>query len=193
MNQIKKEDYSSLKVIALIMMVLLHTFAFKDRLNGHNYISFFPKVNGKEIEYYIAQSSRICVGIFVLLTGYSLSLKKYKILEKYKKFYFNYLIIFFIFIPIGYYQKFYTFEIKEFILNILGIKPTYNGEWWYIREYLLLLLTYPILKKQNKNFIYLCFILSIAGLGISKYLKHINIIIYILAQYLTYLYLFVLE
>lgn len=49
--------------------------------------------------------------------------------------------------PIGFifYKK--TLEPKEFILNFIGISSSYNGEWWFFKIYVLLILTLPLTKK----------------------------------------------
>lgn len=41
----------------------------------------------------------------------------------------------------------YKFEIKEFILNLLALRTSYNHPAWFLRLYVILILIYPMLIK----------------------------------------------
>ncbi|MDZ5040761.1 hypothetical protein GNF29_10980 [Clostridium perfringens] len=75
--------------------------------------------------------------------------------------------------PIGMYMGVYKFEIKDFILNILGLRTSYNHPAWFLRLYVMLLIVYPMLIKlinrYNKNTILVVsFITNIIGIIITK-------------------------
>ena len=78
----------------------------------------------------------------------------------------------------------YKFELKEFILNLLGLNTTYNHPAWFLRLYVMLLLIYPIIIKivnsYNRHIITtISFIINMIGMLITKiyYMSGINSII----------------
>lgn len=102
--------------------------------------------------------------------------KIYKLIfYKLFRFYVNYWTVFLIFIPIGVFMKKYSFNFKYILLNFIGLKSTYNGEWWFIRLYVMLILLYPLftffINKFNTYMILsVSFIINILGFGITKFL-----------------------
>lgn len=67
----------------------------------------------------------------------------------------------------------YKFEIKEFILNLLALRTSYNHPAWFLRLYVILILIYPMLIKivnrYNKNIvIIISFITNIIGMIMTK-------------------------
>lgn len=153
------DKVESLKVkgVAILLMIWHHLFGFNNRVP--KYISILD-FKGYKIEWLIANFAKICVAIFLFISGYALY-KRYKdensmniMIKKAKKFYLNYLLIFIIFIPIGFlglHEGKFKFDIIEFIENILLIKSTYNFEWWFVSLYIgLLLFTPSIIKLLNK-------------------------------------------
>lgn len=176
---ITKNKSESLKFIAVILMILLHTFAFPERIDKFGFISFFT-INNVPVEVYIGRFGEICVSIFIFLSGYGMYIKYrdnsciYKnIFNKLFKFYINYWTVFMIFIPIGIYMNKYVLNLKQLLLNFIGLKSTYNGEWWFIRLYIMLILLYPVfvklICKYNKYWILiLSFLMNIIGFGATK-------------------------
>lgn len=141
------------KAVAIILMFIHHLFAFPDRTIGNEYSSLI-QYNGKNIEVYIGIFGKICVAIYLFLSGYGMAIvnkkKNFKIndsINRLRILYINYWIVFILFIPIGFIFYGKTLEIKEFILNFIGMNSSYNGEWWFFRVYVLLILTLPITKK----------------------------------------------
>lgn len=188
-NTITKNKSLGIKFIAVLLMIMLHTFAFPDRISNVEYTSIFI-LNGLPIEYYIGRLGSICVGMFTFLSGYGLYISysrniNYKgIFKRIYNIYLNYWIVFLIFIPIGIVMNRYSVDMKELLLNFIGLKDTYNGEWWFLRLYIMLLLLYPILikiiNKYNKNsIIILSFLINIGGYGLTKitYIIGINSVI----------------
>lgn len=142
--EITKGKSLLLKGTAINFMILLHLFAPMGIRNIF------------DITYYIAKFGGICVGIYLMLSGYGFN-KKYEnkevefkdILKRIVNFYKEYWKIFIIFIPLGYYLKVYNFNFKIFILNFFSISNSYNGEWWFIKYYILFILTFYFIKKYN--------------------------------------------
>ncbi|MGL4653469.1 acyltransferase family protein [Cetobacterium sp.] len=149
---LNKEDNTVVKGFAILLMVALHLFGFPSWIKeGNNYIQIIDKIN---IEYYFAKFGGICVAVYLFLSGYGMekssrnkevSFKSclFRILNLYK----TYWIIFLIFTIIGYFKFDLNISRDEFILNFLGIKPSYNVFTWFIRLYVQLLLLFPIIKK----------------------------------------------
>ncbi|MBI6100515.1 acyltransferase, partial [Clostridium perfringens] len=175
---ISKNKSLALKFLAAIFIIFTHMFVKVGQVNSLKYIPLFS-LNGYPIEQYIGSFSGICVGMFIFLSGYGLYISynkniKYKeILKRIKKIYVNYWIILIIFLPIGMYMGVYKFEIKDFILNILGLRTSYNHPAWFLRLYVMLLIVYPMLIKlinrYNKNTILVVsFITNIIGIIITK-------------------------
>ncbi|MGL5356103.1 MAG: acyltransferase family protein [Cetobacterium sp.] len=159
------KDHSKIaKAIAIILMFIHHLFAFPDRILKVEYSSIFPYVfnNGSTLEFKLAVFGKICVAMYLFLSGYGIATLNKKnsnfgfleCLKRIKKLYINYWVIFLLFIPIGFifFQK--QFVLTEFIKNFIGATNSYNGEWWFFKTYVVLILISPITKKIiSKSFI----------------------------------------
>lgn len=145
------------KGIAICLMFANHLYAFDDRLiHGNSYIPLIPSL---AVEYQIGLFGNICVSIFLFLSGYGMFLGYlnseekplvYSI-KKLKSFYLTYWLYFLIFVPIGllYFkevtlwhsnQSRYLVSPKIFLENFFGWSATYNGEWWFVRLFVICLL-----------------------------------------------------
>lgn len=175
---ISKNKSLSLKFIAVTLMILLHTFAFPDRIKDVEYISLF-EINGQQIEFYIGRFGSICVGMFTFISGYGLYISYNKgvtykgILKRIYKLYLNYWLVFVVFISTALVMNKYIFNFKQFVMNFIGISDSYNGEWWFLRLYIMLLIIYPLIIKLTYRFdkyviLVVSFIANIAGLGLTK-------------------------
>lgn len=160
-----KEQTNTAKGIAICLMFAHHLYGFSDRLlNGNSYIPLVPFFNA---EIYIGHFGKICVSMFLFLSGYGMYLgylrsKKtslhYSIL-KIKDFYLTYWLYFLIFVPIGilFFQNRmlgdsnqirYSTEPVIFLKNFVGWNSSYNGEWWFIRMFIItLLFMFPLYTK----------------------------------------------
>lgn len=153
---LSKEKSTMIKGIAIILMIAHHLFAFPERiLEPSEYFSI--PIFDNSIAYYIGVFSRICVGIYLFLSGYGLYIKysnekNFKwILKKIKSFLVNYwLVIGLVFIPLGIILGKYNISIKELILNATCIKISFITSWWFVRIYIELLLIFPIIIKLSK-------------------------------------------
>ena len=156
-NELKKEETLFFKGIAIIIMVGYHLFCFPERIINNEYISFFfMKFDNKTIENFIFSQGKICVSFFLFLSGYGVYIsnknKTNKIiwklcLERIKSFLFNYWIVFFIFIPLGY--IFFNLELKNILVlikNLFLLSSSYNSEWWFAQYYVFMILLFPIIN-----------------------------------------------
>ena len=154
---IKKDDSKALYGIAILLMIFHHCCAFPSRL-GYNYTPVFGDF---DIESGIAYFGKICVAVYAFITGYALAAKAEKVRpdnlpERFKtdvfisfrqllRFYKKFWLVFLIFVPIGiaFFDAPYSpgSLIKGFFF---GIKE-YNGEWWYVLQYIEFLIVFPFL------------------------------------------------
>lgn len=118
---------------------------------------------------------KLCVALFVFLSGYGLmisqegkdieSLKFYK--HRFKKLYLNYWFIWLIFVPIGVFVFHRTFSdaygshaLIKASLEFLGVYNLfgglgYNPTWWFFSCIIILYLLFPFLGKINRKWPYL--------------------------------------
>jgi len=154
---ITKKDSKALYGIAILFMVFHHCFCIPSRLHN-NYI---PVLGNFEFEARIAYIGKLCVAIFAFITGYALAKQstvngQCNLVERLKdnivlsikqllRFYPKFWLVYIIFIPIG--ILFYDYStspislIKSFFLG--GV---YNGEWWYVRQYLKFIILFPFFE-----------------------------------------------
>lgn len=170
-KELTNDESLLLKGIAIILMVGYHLFCFPERLHFGSYISLIP-INflNNTAEKIIFSQGKICVAIFLFLSGYGMYITydtKNENIWKFsftrlKKFYINYWIVFFLFIPLGYIL--FNIDLKSnwiFIKNILILDSTYNGEWWFAKYYVILLVLFPLILASIKKSIKLTLIIAV--------------------------------
>ncbi len=174
-----KEHTQIAKGVAILLMIAHHLFAFPERIYiNSGYISMVS-LFGYDIEFLIGIFGKLCVAMYLFLSGYGIymiiqvkgKLTYKEIFERIKKIYINYWVVFIIFIPIGFVFFGKNFNIKEFILNFIGLSSSYNGEWWFFRLYIELLLFAPLLKFIINDNLYRSIINTIALLVLGKFIS----------------------
>lgn len=173
--------YSDTKMIqglAVMAMVILHLF---DNLEyGRMYIPVLY-LFGKPLIFYIAQLSDFCVMGYAFCSGYALY-KQFQESETrtyYKKrlksllvLMANYWLILFIFtavsILIGNGENM-PGSVREFIGNFLTVNTTYNGAWWYLFIYVLLVLLSPLIFIICDRLPVVISIIGLFGIYFSAY------------------------
>ncbi|HCV67458.1 MAG TPA: acyltransferase [Serratia sp.] len=168
---INKSNY--LKGIAIILMLIHHLFAYPSRISPD--ITVYHMVNSVDIEMFVGLFGKICVSMFLFLSGYGFSLKKevsFKyIWGKLKNLYISYWIVLFIFVPIGiifFPGERYSLSPSLFFENLIGIKSTYNSEWWFFKLYVLYVLSLPLLSRLNIGpLLGLLFLAALCGKGLQ--------------------------
>ena len=152
-----QEKTNIAKGVAICLMFAHHLFAFPERLIGDN--SYIPILPFIDAESYIGRFGSISVSIFLFLSGYGMYLsylgckKKlpYYILSKLKQFYLTYWLYFLIFAPVGllYFNTVtfwnsnkirYSADTATFIQNFIGWDSDYNGEWWFVKTFIITLI-----------------------------------------------------
>lgn len=168
---INKSNY--LKGIAIILMLIHHLFAYPSRISPD--IPVYHMVNSVDIEMFVGLFGKICVSMFLFLSGYGFSLKKevsFKyIWGKLRNLYISYWIVLFIFVPIGiifFPGERYSLSPSLFFENLIGIKSTYNSEWWFFKLYVLYVLSLPLLSRLNIGpLLGLLFLAALCGKGLQ--------------------------
>ena len=152
--ELTKEDNLIAKGIGIIGMVLLHLFCRQGEL------PYCPMiwVGDTPLIYYIGLLGDMCVPIFCFCSGYAQFMlyektnKQYirSIFEKLLRFMCNFWIIVILFSVIGVIfnkSNIMPCSISEFLGNIFLYNLSYNGAWWFVLTYVLLLLLSPVLIK----------------------------------------------
>jgi len=124
-----------------------------------------------------AQIGKVCVAMFLFVSGYGLSVSFGKLnvnsfnetskivkflLKRYLKFYVNYWVVFFLFVPIGIFlfQRSLTDAyglnvniLKRFFFDFLGIQGfnSYNITWWFNQLIICLYMLFPFLYLLIKR------------------------------------------
>ena len=132
-----------LKGVAILMMLWLHLFNTTERVAAcTTYINF---LNGKPLVYVLARFCGLCVPVYLFISGYGLAKSKdldtSALFRRLRRVYTHYWLVFLIFIPIGCFlaPALYPGNIWEAVLNFLSISTSYNGEWWFLLPYAILL------------------------------------------------------
>jgi len=162
-NGLNKKDSTLIYGIAILMMIYHHLFSNPQRLGDTSYFSILNTMFGGITEQRLAWLFRLCVPFYAFISGYGIctiiSKKDYtercslssignnyllalkQILKLMKK----YWLVLAIFLPIG--LLFFNFSLigpRTFTRCILGLGNDYNAEWWYIKQYMMMVLLFPI-------------------------------------------------
>lgn len=161
---ISRDDTKIIKAIAIILMLIHHLWEFPDRIAGGR-LKYLISIFGQPSIQYVGMFGKICVSIFFFMGGYGIYLsynnRKYDVVEKIKNLYFSYWKVFVVFIPIAFiffssqiaycenqsiYDRYGRFSWNDCIANFLGISSTYNGEWWFLINYVFVIISFPIVR-----------------------------------------------
>ncbi|MDD6489524.1 MAG: acyltransferase [Clostridia bacterium] len=172
-----KEDTLAIKGIAILLMVQHHNFGVENMASAYN-ISCYPF----SPEFMLSKFCKICVGIYVFLSAYglTLSLKKYSsdtvISGRQYSLYMKTRLIklmwgyWFIFIAAQiacaiiaqsqmkvYFSKGIYQGIYQFFLDFCGFANlfgtgTLNGTWWYMSLAIFIVILVPFVAKLNKKY-----------------------------------------
>lgn len=171
------DESNALKGIALVLLLCHHLFYIQNGLFDDIYISGHGLVNTFGI------LCKVCVALFVFLSGYGLtaSVKKFSIIDwkhfflhRYIKLYLNYWLIWILFVPFGVFCLDIGFErvygndfFLPFIADLTGTinmfgRYGYNPTWWFYSCIIVLYALFPlILKALNRPFV-LCAMLVVS-------------------------------
>ena len=165
--------------VAILLMVFHHTL-------GCGIFDFefgFPDMMGYDVLAIVAHEvGKQCVAIYAFMGGFGLALLSCKIVwarlaeaqgprelvkkfaslvwSRYRKFYPRYWFVFALFVPIGMLlgARAYDGGALEFLLNLVGLSSTYCPTWWYVKQYVFMVLVFPLVDA-------LLHLLRVDGLG----------------------------
>lgn len=150
-----------LKGIALLFLLVHHLFYIQ---NGR--FDDFEIFDGHYLVNMIGQVCKVCVPLFVFLSGYGLTaeaekLERIKLFKFYKrrfsKLYLNFWLMWLLFVPVGIFVFDVTFDavygdhaLLKFILDFLGLINIigdygYNPTWWFYSCITTLYLLFPFI------------------------------------------------
>lgn len=165
----------------------------------------------RSLTYIIAYYGKVCVAIFLILSGYGLvkSFNKYSssfkfVVEKIEKLYLNYWLIWVIFVPIGiiFFDRSLASVYKvniviKLIINLLGIQTTvfgfygYNPTWWFMGLIIVFYFLFPLLYKAIIKYSKLTLLLSFIFMILPIWYK-IPLIGSVLGNYIIWIFPFIL-
>lgn len=150
----------SMKGIAIVLMLIHHLFTWGQA----DYISIvnITLSNNLTIEGFFGVFGKLCVTLYLFLSGYGFSskyLKKsnytvsvYERLATAWKVYRKYVLVLIIFLPYGFINKIYSYDIKTILINFTGFNTSYNKECWFLLVYILIVIfVLPQLVKIQNN------------------------------------------
>lgn len=149
---------SAIKGIAIMLMLIHHLFTWGQA----QYISIANVTlpNNLTIEGFFGVFGKLCVTLYLFLSGYGFSCKYSKrsaYIMKYTeriiiawKIYRKYLLVLFFFLPYGIFSGIYPSDIKSIVGNITAFNTTYNKECWFLFIYILIILfVLPLLVRTQ--------------------------------------------
>lgn len=177
-----KNDTLCMKGIAILVMFFHHNYLGPDRwLNSP--ISFYPFTQSQIM--YVAKFLKICVGMFVFLTGYGMmasvktkkqddrAMRKYTLTRYLSMMMGFWLIFILIHILSGIFTNRFTevygtgmYSIIYFLIDGMGLAklfdtPTFCATWWYMSMATMLILIFPMFKKMLEKYQGILLILTI--------------------------------
>lgn len=161
---------NKLKGIAIILMVIHHAFGFPNRIaEGLTYTSIF----GDQIPYIIAVFGKICVSMFLILSGYGIAYciknrEDYTPYKSIRTLYLNVFVIGIIFLPFVALLKDVDNVFAAVIYNITGLQSSLNGEWWFLLPYVFSILFFYFCSRITRNLVEILFIYGVILISWSQ-------------------------
>lgn len=173
---LSKKDSLALKGIAILMMYIHHFYLSPDRWSGYT-VDFFPLT--ADMTVYIAQFFKICVSIFVFITGYGmtqslrkkqpdlhmdvpgvLSYTRHRLWSLLANFIFVYILVILITLPTGRFFEIYGrsgSSVLYILIDMFGLAklfktPTFVGTWWYMSLAIVLIVLFPLFIKLYRQY-----------------------------------------
>ena len=184
--ELTKKQVSITKGVAILFMLLLHLFCTKD------YQGLFTPliiIKGVPLVYYLALFGDCCVAIYCFCSGYGLMCTCKNNPDEYNKrnakrilkLYINFWIIILLFVVLlGYLtgnSATYPGNIKTFLLNVTAISVSYNGAWWFLTTYIILVVLSKFINKVVQKYNNILITLIVFVIYFICYVQRINVVI----------------
>ena len=177
-------DTNALKGIALILLLCHHLFYIQD--GSYNDILVFGKY---PLVQEFGLACKVCVAIFVFLSGYGLAMKYSHTLLNIREFYatrftklmMGYWFVWLLFIPVGilFFDRtpevvYHNHIVWKFLADFLGLAYNFgfygfNPTWWFMSCILVLYLLFPLLFKLCKRYWLFLLVISVGITWIPLY------------------------
>lgn len=158
-----RSDTAVAKLAAILLMMLHHLFGFTDRILPEHMYHSIHMYQGQPVEAVICASFKVCVAFFLFLSGYGtyLGMRKKRdmsaaIAGRIKRLLVCIWQVMLIYVPIDFFLGVtkvnitsswdITYDFQSVLLSMLGFEK-YNGEWWFVMPYLVLLMLTPLLVR----------------------------------------------
>lgn len=157
-----RAEAERIKGAAILLMFVHHLFGLPGLIDPPaGYVGIIP---GLPLEYWLGRYGKVCVAVFLFLSGYGLAAKGPEplraTLRRILRFMGVYWAYFAVFVPIGavFFGDLllngtprYAITPYRLITSLLTVRTEYNFEWWYAETYLLLLmLAGPLLALATR-------------------------------------------
>lgn len=176
--ELTKKDTKMIQGVSVVAMLLLHLFC---RYNYEELYTTNVVIMGYPLAFYFGQLADFCVMGFAFCSGYShwvlYSVQNPKVfyqkrLKSLAYLYLNFWVILFLFVIVGFAfgkQEYIPGNLKQFVLTFTSVNVAYNGAWWYLFIYALIVVISPISLKLSKR-INTWFLLALGfGLYLAAY------------------------
>lgn len=156
-----------------MLMLYHHLFAFPERLPSSYELSV------TEIERVLAEFGKICIFIYLFLTGYGFAVRgRTDWLYYFYKIRFVmvcYWVVFISFILILYfYGTDFEFD-SNFLFNFFALSFDYVSEWWFLEPYLIICLLFPVFLRMSDLYLSL---ISFVSFVLSFFLLKIDFVFF---------------
>lgn len=189
-KKLRMDKRQSLQLYGIaVLFMLFHHLFYSVQMGYAKYCSSEYSILGyNSIIMHISWICKLCVAIFAFITGYGL-FDKYerttiikiiikdniqRALRLYKK----YWLVLLLFLPVCFYNGVINFNLREFILNLVGLRSSYDWPAWYILQYDIILALSPFviwifnkhyyLKIGKRVSLLVLFVFSICCLTVGK-------------------------
>lgn len=179
-----KNDMNVLKGIAILFMLLLHLFCTKD-VNG--LYDTFPTIVGIPFVYYLALFGDACVPIYCFASGYGLfmlyssgKMSMNNNMLRILKLLINFWIVLVLFVGIGFVaEKGDTLpgSAYSFFENFFVMSNSYNGAWWFLQTYIILVLLSPGLMRLVHRYHSIWLLVLVGVIYLISYIQRIKNVI----------------
>lgn len=153
-------DTNFAKGIAILFLLFHHLFYLSPKMG-------FMLSTGKTLEFYIATVMKVCVAMFLVLSGYGVyestkgkAIKYFSFMKKNLiKILFNYWFIWLLFVPVGFliiggdfFTKVYKQDIiQNLLINLTGMQkmfmtPSILDTWWFVSLIITFYALFPVLR-----------------------------------------------
>lgn len=178
---LSKDNSLEIKGVAILCMIFFHLFGFPERIPTENISQWMGSP--------ITKAFQICVPIYLFMAGYGLQCIAIKkaiitlndIWKRLKKLYLFFWWVAIPFILIGICVHYYSiFPLDNLVLNLIGMKSSFNGEWWFYYLYVELLLAFYFISKLNvkrNTYIFIMLFILIMTRFLNSILPHENILV----------------